>query len=201
MRVPLQHPHGFVAADGCNILIRKTSAVRELAVASRFRVLCALAALRHSDRAQSTLSRTTAFLTLCGFFLPRLPRPFPAAAPQSIESLGFGEFIPSHWGISLSHPIQNVDCFRDIGETHTLAEKRFRPDRRELFRHCHVDELIQGDALLVRSSARFIQERRLKSQGKVAFSHLSSLIRFKASRGVTTLIPKSDAVGSKSLRL
>jgi hypothetical protein len=67
------------------------------------------------------------------------------AGSDGVERLRLGEFIPFHRRIAFPHSPQDPDCFRDTRTTRPLTEKRFRPDRRELFRHCYVDELIQGD--------------------------------------------------------
>ncbi len=90
-----------------------------------------------------------------GFSRSGLHRSLPAAASQGIEPFRFrsssfftGAFpFPSLPKISIASGI--------LARRARSRKKEFRPNRGELLRHCHVNELIQGDTLLVGGSAGF----------------------------------------------
>jgi hypothetical protein len=85
------------------------------------------------------------------FLGPRSPR---------LRSYGRPAARPLNWCLPYAHAFQNPQRFADVPALSALGEVLLRAKRRHFFRHRHVDQLIDGDALGLRNPARLLQQRQ-----------------------------------------
>lgn len=73
-------------------------------------------------------------------------------------ALHLRKFVPLPGWISFSQPIQNVNCFGNIGMARSLSKERLSSEGREFFGNCDINQLIQGHAFLFCSPTRFFEQ-------------------------------------------
>jgi hypothetical protein len=67
------------------------------------------------------------------------------------------KFVAFHRAIPFSSAFENPQGFCAIGTATPFPEILLRPQGRNLFRHCHVDELVESYAFQFSSLAQLLQ--------------------------------------------